>query len=272
MITLAQASTYFDRTIVYHADSGQALFRAQVEPYDDVRRDASTAYRRVLSVKAGTVVPSEVNVLGTVWLVGASETDALDEIHRQKYVIAQAKARLRSSTLAEYLQSNYSQTLWAAPYWSKDAKQTEVSSASPQMFDVYLSTTVAAQTVLWDDTAAYLVISPRPMASGLQAAHSLKLDQTRAQATLRKRTYSPTAGAYVQEQTVSVPTLQVRWQSLFEYGSQMDERYQEGDASFVLPLSCGADTACTVDVAGRQWQVLSVDVVGGAAVAHCRRL
>lgn len=272
MINLAQASTYFDRTPVYDTVTGRLIFRAQIEPFDDSRRDANSAYRRVLSVKAGTVVPREVNVLGTVWLVGAGETDAMESVHRQKYVIAQAKAQFQVSTLAQYLEGERSALCWAAPYWSKDAKQTETSSTYPQMFDVYLSTEVAAQSVLWDADDAYLVVSPRPMPSGLMSAHSLKLEHRREQANLSKRVYSPSAGGYVSEQVSSVPTLQVRWQSLFEYGSQMDERYQEGDASFVLPAACGVDTACTLQASGRLWQVLSVDDVPGAAIAHCRRL
>lgn len=272
MINLAQASTYFDRTPVYDTTTGRLIFRAQIEPFDDSRRDANSAYRRVLAVKAGIEVPPEINVLGSVWLVGAGETDAMEQVHRQKYVIAQAKAHLKVSSLGQYLNGDYGAMLWAAPYWSKDAKQMEVSSVYPQMFDVYLSTRVAAQTILWDADTGYLVVSPRQTPSGLLAAHSLKLEHAREQAILRKRFYSPSAGAYVDEQLTSVPTLQVRWQSLFEYGSQMDERYQEGDATFVLPIDCGADTSCTLQAGGRLWQVLSVDEASGAAIAHCRRL
>lgn len=272
MMNLAQASTYFDRTPVYDTVTGRMIFRAQVEPFDDSRRDASTAYRRVLSVKAGTVVPAEINVLGAVWLVGAGETDAMENVHRQKYVMAQATAQLKVSTLAQYLMGESSALRWAAPYWSKDAKQTETSSAYPQMFDVLLSSEARAQNVLWSTDQAYLVVSPRPMPSGLLSAHSLKLEHAKEQGSLRKRVYSPAAGGYVGEQATSVPTLQVRWQSLFEYGSQMDERYQEGDASFVLPADCGVDTACTLQASGRLWSVLSVDDAGGAVVAHCRRL
>lgn len=273
MMTLAQASAYFDRTPVLDPNTSELLFYGQVEPFEDSKRDASSAFRRVLSVAPGTTMPTHrtLAIFGQTWLLGFGEVDGIEEMHRTKYVIAPAPRRLKCSTLSQYLAGQHAREVIAAPYWSKDLKQLEVSSEQPQMHEVYLPAAVDSYSVLWDAQEAFLVGSCRPTAAGLMSAFSLKLTHLRESATLLTRRYSHSAGEFLVSGATEVPSLRVRWQSLFEYGSEADAKHRPGDVSLVLPDEPLADTSSRISAANQDYQVLSVDRIGGAQVAHVRR-
>lgn len=272
---LADASSYFDRTEALDPTSNALLFKGQMGNYDDSKRDASAAYRRVLSVRPGTAMPSGrvVKMMGRNWLIGSMEPDGLDELHREKYVLQQAPIQLKVSRLSAFLAGTVAATYWADAHWVKDAKQLEVSSETPQIFDITMTSVVDVRVhdVLWDTGVAYLALSPRPVASGYIQVNALKLDQTApAVASLISRTYDPVAGTYTSAAPVNVNALAVRWQSLYEYGSQTSERYQEGDAAIVLPSGTVVNTATKVTLAGVTYQVVAVLEMGGAVVLHAR--
>lgn len=270
---LVDAASYFDRTPVTDPATGLQLFLAQIDNFDDARRDASAAYRRILSVRPGTVVPGVVKLMGQIWLVGAIQPDGLGELHRQKYVIEKATTILKLSTLNTFLAGTYSSIQWASPHWTKDAKQLETSSETPQIFDVTLpaAAAVSAQTILWIAGSAYLVLAPHPAASGYTIATCLKLDQSSpSTANLQTRTYNPVTGTYTTSAGASINALRVRWQSLFSYGSQAAEKNQEGDVAIVLPAGTVATNQSLITILGVTYQTLAVLAVGGAVVLHAR--
>ena len=274
---LADASSYFDRTPALDLTTGLGLFMGQIGNYDDSKRDASAAYRRVLSVRPGTVMPASmvVSMLNKVWMIGAMEPDGLEELYREKYVLQQASGQLNVSRLSGFLSSTVAGTYWASANWVKDAKQLEVSSETPQIFDITMpgAADVRVHDIVWTTGVAYLVLSPRQVASGYVQVNSLKLDQTApVVASMTTRTYSPTTGTYTSAAPANVNALLVRWQSLFEYGSQTSERYQEGDAAIVLPSGTVVSTSTKITVSSVAYQVLSVLDLDGAVVLHARKV
>lgn len=272
---LSEASSFFDRTPAYDVTTGKVLFKGQVESYDDSKRDANAAYRRILSVRPGTVVPvaRAVLMMGVVWIIGSMEPDALEELHREKYVLQRAPSQLKVSRLSGFLAGTVASTLWSSAQWLKDAKQLDESSLTPQVYDISLpeGSDVRVRDILWSATAAYLVLSPHSQASGVMSANALKLDQIApTSVTLTTRTYNPTTGVYSVSAGSSVNALRVRWQSLFEYGSQASERYQEGDIAIVLPSGTAATNNTLVLLAGVTYQTLAVLSIAGAVVLHSR--
>lgn len=274
MMSLAAASSYFDRTEVTDPFTGSLLCLAQIDPFDDSKRDAFSAYRRLLSTAPSVQIPEHrsIRALGQVWLVGEGEPDGLEDLHRRKYVIAPAKARLQVANLAGYLAGQASQEVYAAPYWNRDAKQMETSSAPVQLFDVFTPVAVGAQKVLWSTDAAYLTLSPRPAASGLASAFALKLDHRAEAGLVVTQAYSPAAGALTVTATTPVQLLRVRWQSLFEYDAQDDVKHANGDVSIVLPPGTAVDTASRIQAGGHVYQVVSSSVIAGTVVAHARKI
>lgn len=272
---LADAASYFDRTPVTDPDSGTLLFYGQIDPYEDSRRDSATSYRRVLSVRPGTLRPAKsvVSALGQVWIMGASEPDGWEVLHREKYVLHHAPMLANVSRLAGFLAGTVASTVRCSAHWSKDAKQLEVSSETPHLYEISLphSADVSQHDVVWGAGYAYLVLSPRLQASGIFNCQALELEQiTPLNATLTARVYNPVTGVYSAPAGLQVKALTVRWQSLFEYGSQMSERYQEGDLSIVLPLGTVISTAMRLALSGVNYQVLAVKDISGAVVVHAR--
>lgn len=274
MLTLADASAYFDRTPIVDPATGKTLFYGQVDPYADAVRDSATAYRRVLSVVPGTTIPASrvVKIFGQVWIIGDSELDGLETRHREKFVLHPAKTLLNIGTLSGYLTATVASTSWADVTWVKDAKEDAVSSRSVPQFSVFLPrpAAVAEYSVMWDTDGAYLAQPVHPVPSGIKDIKCLKLEFAPADATLATRTFDPVAGAYSSSITSTVKCLRVRWQSLFKYGSQGDAKFQEGDDSLVLPTGTVISTKDTLTLAGKTWKILSVETLGGAVVAHGR--
>ena len=274
MLTLADASNYFDRTPILDAYTGATLFYGQVDLYDDAKRDSATAYRRVLSVKPGTLIPATraLKIHGSVWIVGASEIDGLSVAHRQKYVLHPAPSKLGVVSLSGFVSAAAATEHWADMVWFKDGKEDAVSSRVVPMYTAYLAQSVSLPeySVITQGAAAYLVETPHGQASGIQSATCVRLEYTPVSATLATRTYDPVQGKYTASNDTTVKCLRVRWQSLFLYGSQGDAKYQEGDCSLVFPTGTVMATKDKITLAGQVWSILAVENLGGAVVAHGR--
>lgn len=274
MMTLAQASSYFDRTPVTDPYTGSLLFHAQVEPFEDSKRDAYSAYRRVLSTAPSVSIPEHrvVDLLGQRWIVGQGEPDGMQQLHRRKYVLSPVGAELAVSSMSQFVAGVSAYKLFASVHWLKDIKQESVSSEHPQSFEVFLPSMVTPRQILWGASGAYLVLSPRMMPSGFVAALCLKLESSVEEANLVTRVYDPVAGEYTVASPDGTPVnaLRVRWQNLYEHSSESDRKYENGDVSVVLPAGTVIAPGAKLRFSDRAYQVLGTDNFGGAVVAHAR--
>lgn len=274
MMTLAQASSYFDRTPVTDPYTGSLLFHAQVEPFEDSKRDAYSAYRRVLSTAPSVSIPAHrvVDLLDQRWIVGQAEPDGMQSLHRRKYVLSPVDTELSVSSMNQFVAGVSAYKLFASVHWLKDIKQESVSSEHPQSFEVFLPSMVTPRQILWGPSGAYLVLSPRMMPSGFVAALCLKLETQVEQVRLVTRVYNPVAGEYTVANPAGTPVnaLRVRWQSLFENSSESDRKYENGDVSVVLPTGTLVPPGTQLRFADRTYQALGTDNFGGAVVVHAR--
>lgn len=274
MLSLADASSYFDRTEVRDPDTNAVLFKGQTDLYDDSRRDAGGAYRRILSVAPGTAMPSHgaLRIRGQVWLLGNIEKDGLEEEHRDKYVLQTAPVKYAVSRLSGFLTATVASSQWGSAEWVKDGKEVEVSSRYVQQYYVYFapSADVREYDVIWWGLSAYLALSVHMQASGYLVATCVKLEHAAVDATLNTRVYDPVLGEFPSSVPTTVRALRVRWQSLFLYANEADARYVEGDCSIVLPSGTPVATKDTITLAGATWHVVSVETLGGAKVVHGR--
>ena len=274
MLTLADASRYFDRTPIRDPYTNAVLFYGQVDPYDDAKRDSATAYRRILSVAPGTAVPASrlVSILGSVWVVGDSELDGMAVAHREKFVLHPAPTLISVRSLSGHVTTGAASVSWGDMVWLKDAKEETSSSRTNPLYTVYLPTSVVLQeyNVITIGTTGYLVGPSHDQASGVLSAICAKLEYTPVNATLATRVYDPVQGKYTSSADTTVKCLRVRWQSLYLYGSQGDAKYQEGDCSLVLPAGTVLETKDRITLVGQVWSILAVETLGGAVVAHGR--
>lgn len=276
MLSLADASCYFDRTEVRDPDTSSLLFLGQTDVFDDSKRDAGGAYRRILSVAPGTTLPAHraLRIRGQVWLAGVLETDGLEEAHRDKYVLQSAPVKHSVSRLPAYLTATPTFTSWGSAEWLKDSKELEVSSRAAQLYVLYFASTadVREYDVVWWGLSAYLVTAVHQQPSGFLAATGVKLEYVPVDATLATRVYDPVQGAYSASVTSTVKALRVRWQSLFLYGSDADAKYRPGDCTIVLPTATVPATKDTLTLGADTWAIVSVEQLGGATVVHGRPL
>jgi hypothetical protein len=273
MMTLADAAAYFDRTPVLNPDNDSFLFNGQLEPYDDSRRDAGAAYRRILSVAPGTAVPETVKTLGQVWLVGKSESDALEDVLRDKYVLQPVTTKVSVSRLNDFLAGTATSSVWLSIEWLKDAKELEVSSNTVPIYNVIAppSADLREHDVLWYAGRALLAQKPRHHPSGYVEVEAVELDQVSpAAATLTARTFDPVASAYTTSGTASAQCLRIRWQSLYLYESQASARYREGDATLALPTGTAIKADDRITLAGADWKVIAVQTLAGVVCVHAR--
>lgn len=274
MMTLADASAFFDRTEVLDAFTGAALFYGQVDPYDESKRDAGSAYRRVMSVAPGTPMPAHRSVVihGQTWLVGAGEVDGHATAHRAKYTL-QAASPTQVRTLAQLLAGAAVPQVYSGVEWFKDQKEVEASSQVSAQFLAYLAdgTVVEKAQVITCAGRNYLVVGSRPTPSGFMVAVTAQLEYPVTAVSVTGRVFDPVAGSAVDASTVTVQGMRVRWQTLFEYTHQRAERYQEGDDALVLPTATPVVAGTRIELGTEVWQVLDVSSVYGALAAHVRR-
>lgn len=276
MMRLQEASGYFDRTPIIDPYTGRTLFYGQVDPFDDSKRDSTTAYRRILSVAPGTDTPVRgvVSVLGSNWILGVREVDGLGEAHREKYVLHPATVKASISRLPGLLSGDTPTSAWADVAWFKDGREESVSSRQVPMYTAYLhpSTVLQEYDVISAGGRTFLVSNPHAHASGMLEATCVRLDSSVVGAVMGSRAYDPVQGKYVSNVTTVVKCLQVRWQSLYLYRSQADTKFAEGDCALVLPSGTSISTKDTLTVGAVVWGVISVEPLAGAVVAHGRPL
>jgi len=273
-MTLATASAHFDKTLVLDPDTNETLFRAQVNPFDDSRRDSGPAYRRTLSVAASVTIPTSrvVKIHGGIWILGTEEADGFEEVHRRKFVMQQADSKFAISRLADYVVGTVSTSSWGVMEWFKDEKQLSESARIAPMYTAYFPTSTDLQEldVIWFGANKYLVEDPHRTPSGILSARCTKLEFAPANSTVYTRTYDPAQGKYTASAPATVTCLRVRWQSMYYYNSQSTVNYQDGDCTLVFPAGTTIATKDTVSLLGRTWNVMAVSSLAGAVVVHAR--
>ena len=275
---LTQVSRYFDRTPVLDPETGDELFRAQLSNYDGSKRDAFTAYRRIMSVAPEAVIPLQrvVRAHDQVWLVGDGHVDGWAEKHRRKHIVHQAAGRARVWSLAGYLANDPPKDTWADLQWVVDRAEEEVGSHKPQMYVAIMSNTerVREHDVVQVGSERLFVQASAYHSSGfLEARGILQLGgASDVSLSVQRRTYNPVTGKYTTATVAAVRTLNVRWQELYLYGNQLDERFQEGDTVFAVPAATQVQMEDSINFLGRAYSIQSIKTISGALVLHGRPL
>lgn len=275
---LTQVSRYFDRTPVLDPETGDELFRAQISNYDGSKRDAFTAYRRIMSVAPEIDIPLKrvVRAHDKVWIVGDGHVDGWAEKHRRKHIVHQAAGRARVWSLASYLANDPPKDTWADLQWVVDRAEEEVGSHKPQMYVAIMSNTerVREHDVVQVGSERLFVQASAYHSSGfLEARGILQLGgASDVSLSVQRRTYNPVTGKYTTATVATVRTLNVRWQELYLYGNQLDERFQEGDTVFAVPAATQVQMEDSISFFGRAYSIQSIKTISGALVLHGRPL
>ena len=275
MMTMREVSRYFDRVQASNPLTGAPLFLCQFANYDGSKRDAFAAYRRVMSTDPDTVVqPGHVvSALGKTWMLGDDHPDGWDELHRRKFVAHRAAGQAGVQSLQSYLANSTPTSVWADMRWAGDTSEEGESSDKIERHVAILpaGTSVKPYDLISLGGDTMLVRSAALQSSGFMEARGL-VQETPARETLSlmQRVFTPATGGYTETSPTPVLTFRARWQEMFRYEDQLDERFQEGDETFAVPVATVVKSGDAFTVSGRRYLVAAVRVLAGVKVIHGR--
>lgn len=274
-MAMREVSRYFDRVSAADPASGAELFKCQFANYDGSKRDAFAAYRRVISTDPDVAIPASrcISAMGGVWIVGDGHPDGWETLHRRKYVAQRALGQAQVQTLAQRLNGDAPAAVWADMRWVSDTAEQGESSDRPPAYVAVLPapTAIKPYDLITLAGQTMLVRSVGLQSSGLLEARGL-VEPAQAASTLdvTRRTFVPATGGYTAATVTTVRTFKARWQELFVYADQLDERFQEGDEVFAVPAGTDARSADVLVFGAQRYLVKEVKPIAGVLTLHAR--
>jgi len=282
-VRFSAAASFFDKVVCTDAYTPtDPTFKAQLDLFDDSKRDGATVVRRVLSVSASVTIPARraVAAVGETWIVaGHGHPDAFrGETVRVKYVVQQADG-LASVQTAEQLLSTGGTSAYVGRVWTKDLKELEVSSKMYGFFTLFLAPTetVSPGQFLTLGGRIYVVRNVYMSAAGLLAAESEELGTDALQAGVsyyaRGAGYSPVTDDVTESAAVVLNLVRMRYQVDYAYPTESAPKYLEGDLRALIRKAAVATARADDQVAlseGR-WRVVAAEDEHPCWGLHLRR-
>jgi hypothetical protein len=263
---LSTAAGFFDRTLCADAFDATKTFYAQLDIFDDSKRDGATVVRRVLSVKPSVTLPARrvLTIDGVQWMVGQNQDDHFNgEAVRRKYVVQRADGAATIQTVSQALAASGGTATYGAKLWIKDLKEVEISSKLAPFFNVYLPSPEAPNVgeLITLVGRLNMVRGLYRSAAGFLVAEASELDAAAiASATYSTQSsYSPATDSYTPSNT-AVNVLQIRFQDDYSYTSEAEPKFVEGDIKAYVRKTqvTTAKAGDTVTIGGVLWRVHSV--------------
>lgn len=276
MMKMRAVSRFFDRTPVTDPATGELLFKAQFANYDGSKRDAYSAYRRIMSTDPDITVPASrcVSALGKTWVLGDDQPDGWSELHRVKYIAHMAAGVASVQSLSDYLLGTAATTTWGDIQWISDAAEESISSGVPSMYLAILPDSFEAEQydLVTVGALTIFVQSAAHQASGFLEARGYvqSAGLPNLSVSVQRRVFNPSTGGYTSSTTDTVRTLQLRWQELFRYTDQMDEKFQEGDVVFAVPLTTDVKMGDELTYGTKTYLLRGITAMAGVRVLHAR--
>lgn len=261
---LQSAASYFDNTPCYDAYTGVHLFDAQLDLYDDSKRDGQSAQRRILSLDPKFSIPAKrvIKIESDYWILGDNNPDYFQgSAIRNKYIIQRADQLARVYTPAQLLLGLSGSAIYLGRSWVKSIKQVEISSEQFSEYELIgaITETLDAGSLVkyYDDW--FIVSDSVETAGGFKAGVSEQVHENLPiNVVWGKRTYQPLSDTYTIN-GVSLNVLKLRWQSIFKYEQPAATKYKAGDSVIVVLKSdvSSVGTADTFMVGSETYAVIA---------------
>lgn len=273
---LADAASYFDKTLCVDATATGTTFYGQLDLFDESKRDGVTVSRRVLSVSPSVVIPASrvITVAGEQWIVGTHQADQFaGAAVRDKYILHRALGVATVKTFGQALSTGGTDT-YAGKLWVKDFKEPEQSSGLEGFFNVYLpqGTTVAVGNLILLGARLHSVRNSFLSAAGFLIAESNELPSDAVvSASYAAIVYVPSTDAETLTST-AVSLLRMRFQDHFVNLSASAPKPQPGDfMGFVRKaVIATAAAGAKVTIGSTVYRVVTVSDEGDSWGLHLR--
>lgn len=253
---LIDAASYFDQQVCTDAFTPFSTFKAQLDLFDDSKRDGTTGARRILSVASSVVVPvsGAIVLANHTFIIGGDHEDVFaGAVIRRKYAIQQAQTA-NIKTLAQAASGAAGTPTFASKIWVKDLREVDQTSRMFPFFDVFLpsSTPAARSRVVLMGSLFYLVRATFESAGGFTTAECNELTDTQPQTVAyvdrSGQAYDPVTDRTTALATVTGLALVMRFEDYYERLSTESLKNQPGDVCLAI-----AKTLVTAPGVGDEW-------------------
>jgi hypothetical protein len=266
---LQNAARYFDQVVCADAYLPSAMFRAQLDLFDDSKRDGATVERRVLSVDPRETLPlrGAFMTAGDTFVMGAQHQDSYgNNPIRLKFVCHKADGLASLQTLEQAILGTAGIGAYAARLWVKDNKNVVATSVVDSFYNIFLSATesVAVASIVTLDGRVHIVRNTLIAASGFLLCEADELTSNAVSPVVYTdrsgQAYDSSADAVGSLSTVSCNTLWHRFQSGYEYLRASADKFEPGDitANFSKSNIPSPGAGDTFTLLGDTWRVHSV--------------
>lgn len=273
---LVTAAGFFDRVVCTDVFAPDVSFKAQLDLFDDVKKDNLAAGRRVISTTAEVTIPPRrtISMLGSIWLVSRSQPDAYgNAIIRKKYAVQRSEglAHVRSFDQAMTYSGGYE--TYTAKTYIKDSAPAD-SSRSTNRYEFYFNNAdvILPQQIIQLNGKNYLIRNVASSATEFQLATADELLEPAIETgQYISRTYHPETDSH-SEVLKTVPILRIKWELEFNYLTQASEKYANGDVhGLVLKTDLPIVTpASKIKLSDGDWIVQAVTNEGACWGLHLR--
>lgn len=265
---LKDAARYFDKTVCADVYAPTVTFKAQLDLFDDAKRDGATVLRRILSTSPDVVLPARLTITtsGGVWMIGTGHIDSFNsEDIRTKYIIHHADGPATIKTVAQALSTGGTPS-YASRLWIKDLKEVDVSSSLFSMLNVYFAPNeaVAAGNLILLAGHLHFVRNVYTGAAGLLIAESDELPANAVSSvtyTPRGGAYNPTTDVTAASAPITANLLRTRYQDDFAYQNEAAPKYVTGDirGSVLKSVIVAPKVDDYVTLTDGDWRVVSIE-------------
>jgi hypothetical protein len=130
-MNLHRIANRFDKVVCSDAYNPATTFLAQLDLYDDSKRDGVTVDRRVLSCSPDVTIPARKTILaeGKYWIVGQVNIDSFrGRPIRHRYIMHECEFLGAVHALGGMLDLVPGTPTYVAAVWVKDIKEADTSS------------------------------------------------------------------------------------------------------------------------------------------------
>lgn len=271
---LHKVAQRFNNTPCNDAYTGEFAFFGQFDVYPEAVRDGISTQRRVLELAPYTVVPTRrvVEYEGTYWIIGERNIDVFrGKIIREKYPVQKSNGLATVKTMRQMVESLSGYEAHAGAVFTRTAKQVEESSGEFVQMTMYFANNekLAPSNIVEQNGKFYIVREQYEASAGHLGVLVEELDQPFRETVESTGEYDPITETYQPGETITL--LRLRWQTDFQYFSQMTPKFERGDMQAVTSETHDVETGTILSLSDGPWKVLRVDSRNDVKYLHLRR-
>lgn len=271
---LHKVAQRFNNTPCNDAYTGEFVFYGQFDVYPEAVRDGISTQRRVLELAPHTQIPPRrtVSYEDTVWIIGERNIDVFrGKVIREKFPVQKSNGLATVKTMKEVAEGLAGFQAHAGAVFSRTAKQVEESSGEFVQMTMYFANveTIRPSNIIEQSGRYYIVREQYQATAGHLGVLTEELEQPFIEEVESSGEYDPITETYKPGGVIRI--VRLRWQTDFQYFSQMTPTFERGDMQVVTSVQSEVEVGSVLDLSDGPWKVVRVDLRNEVKYLHLRR-